>query len=69
VDEKTLVSALRVSATRKFIHLDKKSRLIGESMQTTQVYLDADLPRKEKALAKLEPMGKSRVGTKRMMSC
>jgi site-specific recombinase XerD len=29
-----------------------------ESMQTTQVYLDADLSMKEKALAKLEPMGK-----------
>lgn len=29
-----------------------------ESMETTQVYLDADLAMKEKALARLEPMGK-----------
>ncbi len=29
-----------------------------ESMETTQVYLDADLALKEKALARLEPMGK-----------
>jgi len=29
-----------------------------ESMETTQIYLDADLAMKEKALAKLEPMGK-----------
>jgi integrase/recombinase XerD len=29
-----------------------------ESMETTQVYLDADLAMREKALAKLEPMGK-----------
>ena len=28
-----------------------------ESMDTTQVYLDADLAMKEKALARLEPMG------------
>jgi len=28
-----------------------------ELIQTTQVYLDADLSMKEKALAKLEPMG------------
>jgi integrase len=30
-----------------------------ESMETTQIYLDADLAMKEKALAKLEPMGKT----------
>ncbi|HEX4783948.1 MAG TPA: tyrosine-type recombinase/integrase [Candidatus Sulfotelmatobacter sp.] len=29
-----------------------------ESMETTQVYLDADLAMKEKALARLEPMGR-----------
>jgi site-specific recombinase XerD len=29
-----------------------------ESMETTQTYLDADLAMKEKALAKLEPMGR-----------
>ena len=29
-----------------------------ESMETTQVYLDADLAMKEKALARLEPLGK-----------
>ncbi|MGB8479531.1 MAG: site-specific integrase [Acidobacteriaceae bacterium] len=29
-----------------------------ESMETTQVYLDADISMKEKALARLEPMGK-----------
>lgn len=29
-----------------------------ESMETTQIYLDADLAMKEKALARLEPMGK-----------
>jgi site-specific recombinase XerD len=29
-----------------------------ESMDTTQIYLDADLAMKEKALARLEPMGK-----------
>jgi site-specific recombinase XerD len=29
-----------------------------ESMETTQVYLDADLATKEKALARLEPMGR-----------
>jgi integrase/recombinase XerD len=28
-----------------------------ESIETTQVYLDADLAMKEKALARLEPMG------------
>jgi integrase/recombinase XerD len=27
-------------------------------METTQVYLDADLAMKEKALARLEPLGK-----------
>jgi site-specific recombinase XerD len=32
-----------------------------ESMETTQVYLNADLAMKEKALAKLEPMGKKPV--------
>ena len=30
-----------------------------ESMETTQIYLNADLAMKEKALAKLEPMGKT----------
>ena len=29
-----------------------------ESMETTQIYLNADLAMKEKALARLEPMGK-----------
>jgi len=54
---------LRHTAAMELLQAGVDRTVIGlwlghESMETTQVYLDADLAMKEKALARLEPMGR-----------
>jgi site-specific recombinase XerD len=54
---------LRHTAAMELLHAGVDRTVIAlwlghESMETTQVYLDADLAMEEKALARLEPMGK-----------